>query len=74
MVGMVDGVTSFLSLLHSPPTFFHSIDAYVYGTTRNVVHSWVSRPGNTTLPTTEQSTRPTLVVAIAEAAARSNLT
>ena len=39
-----------------------AIDDYVYGTTRNVVHPWVSGRGDTTQPAIEGPPRPPHVV------------
>ena len=39
-----------------------AIDDYVFGTTRNVVHPWVSGRGDTTQPANVQPPRPPHVV------------
>jgi len=51
-----------LTILCDPNLTVPAIDDYVYGTTRNVVHPWVSGRGDTTQPAIEGPPRPPHVV------------
>jgi ATP-dependent DNA helicase PIF1 len=47
-----------LTILCDPEFTIAAHDDYVYGTTRNVVHPWVSGRGDTTQPATQAAPRP----------------